>query len=897
MSKGRRGYLTLRRKRLWRRVCGFICLGVMIVGVMVGLICTSKLANNTGIQKTFAVVEGGGSALPKESLDEFSQNDILFYFPCDSVKSGGSGQTTAGGCAKLAELRQAMWNEASEEDKKHFINVVSKEDAGLAAVEAFMNQVLYYNKGLSGWLSGMCPRFMAHGEICSGSKDFSDKEQTWTNKALGGSNITNVATGNAYGHSNVTVKGAVTCIWVQDTSLEDNGKCANVDYSKPIFTDGSKTGCSTLVEEARKEDSSIPTDPNHEIECWGWDNTTEWSSSMASQCGGNNSLGSTQSGSTSTSGTSTGTSAGNGANAGPGASSSITWDKEGWITGGMDGFKKEESGGDGYDKYEHGKPNKIVLHYTQGEGKGIGAYAEKRQAPHFTIDLLDKEVSQHVPLSKPSGALAGTKGGPSDTYDNIQIEIVGYGFKKDNPDNPGPDSKCIIDGEDKTSSKRCFAKYGDAEWGYLAQLLKGINKWGKENTINIPLDSSVKWTGDTGSVRLNKDEYDKTVGIVAHMHVPHNDHDDTGNIWPMVQAALGQVQCDLNGDENSVSGAKNAEKQANEVGPMTFGDNDNESMKKLLENYGDLAYRTGQAYGVPWVAVLVQGRYEDPKAKCGNNNYWGIGCSPGTKEGGGSKANSIGEGFALYGKTVHNGNYEDALKETDPYEYLKKLGPMWVQGDKNGAGYGSINDMKKSIEALNKYIESDEGQQVVAQFGATSCDKTEQCSIDGNASMSSNQSILAAVQKVIDLANENGSEYSYGGGRSISHFNDVVNNNAQNNIDCTGFASMVYWMVYGDEFDDNDIFDSRGIIDGKFPSYKEVDRSEVRPGDIFAYDGHGGIVVEVDNGKVTKIAETGGKEGRSGKNNNIGYSGKSDYSVRHMNTDAGHFYRWKGDNS
>ena len=161
--------------------------------------------------------------------------------------------------------------------------------------------------------------------------------------------------------------------------------------------------------------------------------------------------------------------------------------------------------------------------------------------------------------------------------------------------------------------------------------------------------------------------------------------------------------------------------------------------------------------------------------------------------------------------------------------------------------------------------------------------------------MAGDDAILAAVQKIIDLANENGSEYSYGGGRSISHFKDVVDKGAKNNIDCTGFASMVYWMVYGDEFDSGDIFSSSSILNG-MSSYREVSRSELRPGDIFAYSGHGGIVVEVKNGKVTKIAETGGKEGRSGKNHNIGYSSKGDYSIRRMNSSAGHFYRWKGKN-
>ena len=82
------------------------------------------------------------------------------------------------------------------------------------------------------------------------------------------------------------------------------------------------------------------------------------------------------------------------------------------------------------------------------------------------------------------------------------------------------------------------------------------------------------------------------------------------------------------------------------------------------------------------------------------------------------------------------------------------------------------------------------------------------------------------------------------------------------------------------------------------PLYVEVERSDVRPGDIFVYNapsGHGGIVIEASGGKVTKIAETGGVEGRSGLNNNIGYSsGDGSFSISNMNGPNGHFFRWKG---
>ena len=168
---------------------------------------------------------------------------------------------------------------------------------------------------------------------------------------------------------------------------------------------------------------------------------------------------------------------------------------------------------------------------------------------------------------------------------------------------------------------------------------------------------------------------------------------------------------------------------------------------------------------------------------------------------------------------------------------------------------------------------------------------TESSASSDYTNTSGDSKILAAVQDIIDLANANGSTYTYGGGHSgqQSTFDSMLNGNAPINVDCTGFASLVVYKAYGKmtSFSSETIFND--------PLYKEIDRSEVRPGDIFAYnspDGHGGIVIEVSNGKVTKIAETGGTGGRSGSNSNIGYSSSSDFSVKNMNGENGHFFRF-----
>lgn len=171
-----------------------------------------------------------------------------------------------------------------------------------------------------------------------------------------------------------------------------------------------------------------------------------------------------------------------------------------------------------------------------------------------------------------------------------------------------------------------------------------------------------------------------------------------------------------------------------------------------------------------------------------------------------------------------------------------------------------------------------------------SCDPNNTCT-------GGNSQALSVVSAIIELANKNGSEYTWGGGHSgdASVFDNMLNNNAPINVDCTGFASLVMYKTYGQmtTFTSSSIFSD--------PMYKEVPKTEARPGDIFAYNpstgadsGHGGVVIEVNNGEVTKIAETGGMEGRSGRNNNIGYSSTGDYTIGVINSSAGHIFRWNG---
>ena len=164
------------------------------------------------------------------------------------------------------------------------------------------------------------------------------------------------------------------------------------------------------------------------------------------------------------------------------------------------------------------------------------------------------------------------------------------------------------------------------------------------------------------------------------------------------------------------------------------------------------------------------------------------------------------------------------------------------------------------------------------------------------------EKVLNSVDKILDLAAKNGSTYSYGGIRDPAGFDSILNNNAAVNVDCTGFASLVMYDAFGVE----QSFCTADIAGNS--NYVEVPASEVQPGDIFAYNygctAHGGIVAEVKNGKVTKIAQTGASKGYAnigtyGKNNNLGYTedpGGVNGNLRCVNGDATDmkFYRYKG---
>jgi hypothetical protein len=201
--------------------------------------------------------------------------NILYYNPDIKLNGCGAGVSSDGSCSALASLRTTMWDSASESDHLRFMNVVAKEDYGLAAVEAYMNQVVSkYGSGndgsLASWLNGQCTKFMSNGaEKCSTLKNsLTDQDKQLIDLALSGSNAVQFAVGNSTGGSTVGA-GKIVCVWKQDQTKPELGSCRDdVDLSK----EGGNGKCNVYA-------------PSADFgECWGLEGNAAWASQMESTC-------------------------------------------------------------------------------------------------------------------------------------------------------------------------------------------------------------------------------------------------------------------------------------------------------------------------------------------------------------------------------------------------------------------------------------------------------------------------------------------------------------------------------------------------------------------------------------------------------------------------------------
>ncbi len=164
------------------------------------------------------------------------------------------------------------------------------------------------------------------------------------------------------------------------------------------------------------------------------------------------------------------------------------------------------------DSYETSSPNKILLHNTEGTTSGKAAYPSGSAYPsHFTIDVVKKQISQHIPITKPATGIAS-----HDRSAGVQIEIVGWSSAG------------------HESSEYYLQNFTAEQWDFLVVLLNAIS-----SETGIPLTSSVDWTiYGNPSERLSISEFKNYTGVLGHMHAPDNDHNDPGNIWHFIEEAI-----------------------------------------------------------------------------------------------------------------------------------------------------------------------------------------------------------------------------------------------------------------------------------------------------------------------------------------------------------------------
>lgn len=196
-----------------------------------------------------------------------------------------------------------------------------------------------------------------------------------------------------------------------------------------------------------------------------------------------------------------------------GSTTGITWGSDGFISSGLPGYTKEVPPSGWTNETENrafttSGPNKILLHSTEGSTGGLAAYPQNNHfAAHFTLDAINKKVSQHYSINVASNAIKSV-----DQEGPIQIEIVGFS-------------------SGHTDSPYSLYSWGDDEWDYVALVMTAI----AEET-GIPLTTSVDWANPS---RISSKELFKAyTGVLGHMHAYANDHTDPGNIWPMLSEAL-----------------------------------------------------------------------------------------------------------------------------------------------------------------------------------------------------------------------------------------------------------------------------------------------------------------------------------------------------------------------
>lgn len=366
----------------------------------------------------------------------------------------------------------------------------------------------------------------------------------------------------------------------------------------------------------------------------------------------------------------------------------VIWGNDGFISGGLPGYKKEVPSGDWSNETENRayttnnkKPNKILLHSTEGSTPGLAAYPDNNHfAAHFTLDAINKTINQHYSINVSSNAVKTV-----DTDGPIQIEIVGFSVSRDD-----------------VSQKFILKNWGDSEWDYIALVLASISE-----KTGIPLNTNVDW--DTkNDIRLKSVEsFRNTVGIVGHMHAFDNDHSDPGNIWSQLSAAIarnpvasqfqnGQTYIDDGCLENTNNnGGGNVD-----IGQLVDGGfkTVDEARKGVMNEYRSIKYRS---YGESKEGDAYLSKYHIPRVNCKVSalencvsfSKWFINRFT-NKE-----VTAIGDGGQVVSNLINNYGFSNGGTEPRPYA-------IFSTGD---GGFGHTGVILGIDKARNKIIIGEAG--------------------------------------------------------------------------------------------------------------------------------------------------------------------------------------------
>ena len=366
----------------------------------------------------------------------------------------------------------------------------------------------------------------------------------------------------------------------------------------------------------------------------------------------------------------------------------VIWGNDGFISGGLPGYKKEVPSSDWSNETENRayttnnkKPNKILLHSTEGSTPGLAAYPDNNHfAAHFTLDAVNKTINQHYSINVSSNAVKTV-----DTDGPIQIELVGFSVPRGD-----------------VSQKFILKNWGDSEWDYIALILASISE-----KTGIPLNTHVDL--DTkNDIRLKSVEsFRNTVGIVGHMHAFDNDHSDPGNIWSQLSAAIarnpvasqfqnGQTYIDDGCLENTNNnGGGNVD-----IGQLVDGGfkTVDEARKGVMNEYRSIKYRS---YGESKEGDAYLSKYHIPRVNCKVSalencvsfSKWFINRFT-NKE-----VTAIGDGGQVVSNLINNYGFSNGGTEPRPYA-------IFSTGD---GGFGHTGVILGIDKARNKIIIGEAG--------------------------------------------------------------------------------------------------------------------------------------------------------------------------------------------